>query len=307
MERRSFISSLIAAPLLAKEAFGGALGPQAPSPDTDSPPQIYLWRQYILKTGTQPRRVADFLQNAAIPALNRLGHKPIGAFEAVSGVATPTVFTLTPFASLEEIGTLETRLDADKEFASAGAAYLDAPATDVPYVRQEVSLLVAFPKFPKLVVQAATGTKGPRLFELRTYESPTERAHRAKVKMFSEMGEIDIFHRAGLTPVFFSRTFAGPKMPSLTYMLVHENMAARDKNWSAFSRDTEWRKLSQTPAIRIPRSSRTSPSCTSGRPPTLRYRLPPRTTGDQEVVSPYDLLTSCEALCGTGHSRPSSG
>jgi NIPSNAP len=170
----------------------------------------------------------------------------------MSGVATPTVFTLTPFASLDAIGTLEARLDADKEFAAAGAAYLDAPATDVPYVRQEVSLLVAFPKFPKLIVPAATATKGPRLFELRTYESPTERAHRAKVKMFSDMGEIDIFHRAGLTPVFFSRTFAGPKMPSLTYMLVHENMAARDKNWSAFSSDPDWRKLSQTPGYTDP-------------------------------------------------------
>src|SRR5215831_3895101 len=193
MERRTFMTSLVGAPLLAKEAF--ASGPaQNPAETT---PEIYLWRQYILKTGTEPRRIADFLQNAAIPALNRLGHKPIGVFEGVSGVPTPTIFTLTPFASFDEIGTLEARLEADKEFASAGAAYLDAVATDVPYVRQEVSLLVAFPKFPKIVVPAATATKGPRIFELRTYESPTERAHRAKVKMFSEMGEIEIFHRAG--------------------------------------------------------------------------------------------------------------
>ena len=125
-------------------------------------------------------------------------------------------------------------------------------ATDVPYVRQEISLLSAFPKFPKIVVPAATAAKGPRIFELRTYESPTERAHRAKVKMFSEMGEIEIFHRAGLTPVFFSRTVAGPKMPSLTYMLVHENMAARDKNWSAFGSDPDWRKLAATPGYTDP-------------------------------------------------------
>jgi hypothetical protein len=256
MERRSFMTSLIGAPLFAKEAFGGAstrpqAKPQALGPTVDSP-QVYLWRQYILKTGTQPRRVADFLQNAAVPALNRLGHKPIGVFEGVSGVATPTIFTLTPFTSFDEIGALDARLDADKEFNTAGAAYLDAPATDVPYVRQEVSLLVAFPKFPTIVVPSATAAKGPRLFELRTYENPTERAHHAKVKMFSEMGEIEIFRRAGLTPVFFSRTFAGPKMPSLTYMLVHENMAAREKSWSAFSSDPEWRKLATTPGYTDP-------------------------------------------------------
>jgi hypothetical protein len=28
------------------------------------------------------------------------------------------------------------------------------------------------------------------------------------------MGEIEIFRRAGLVPVFFSRTLAGPRMPS---------------------------------------------------------------------------------------------
>jgi len=252
MERRSFMTSLIGAPLLAKEAFGGvSTESQAPGPTTDSS-EIYLWRQYILKTGSGPKRVADFLQNAAIPALNRLSHKPIGVFEGISGVTTPTVFTLTPFASFDEIGTLEARLDADKEFNAAGAAYLEATATDVPYVRQEVSLLVAFAKFPKIVVPAATAAKGPRIFELRTYESPTERAHRAKVKMFSDMGEIEIFRRAGLTPVFFSRTFAGPKMPSLTYMLVHENMAARDKNWGAFSSDPDWRKLAATPGYTDP-------------------------------------------------------
>ena len=90
-------------------------------------------------------------------------------------------------------------------------------------------MLAAFPKFPRVVVPAATATKGPRLFELRTYESPGEKAHLAKVRMFSELGEIEIFKRVGLTPVFFSRTVAGPRMPNLVYMLVYDNMAGREK------------------------------------------------------------------------------
>ena len=66
------------------------------------------------------------------------------------------------------------------------------------------------------------------------------------------MGEIEIFRRAGLTPVFFSRTLAGPRMPSLVYMLVHENMAARDKSWDAFRNDPDWKKLSATPGYTDP-------------------------------------------------------
>ena len=70
-----------------------------------------------------------------------------------------------------------------------------------------------------------------------------------KVKMFSDMGEIEIFKRVGLTPVFFSRTLVGPRMPSLTYLLVYENLAARERNWTAFSSDAEWKKLSSTPGF----------------------------------------------------------
>ena len=100
---------------------------------------------------------------------------------------------------------------------------------------------------PRLQVPAATAAKGPRLFELRTYENPSEKAQRAKMRMFGEMGEIDIFRRVGLTPVFFSRTMVGPHMPNITYMLVHENTAGREKSWSTFSSDPEWRKLAATP------------------------------------------------------------
>lgn len=210
-------------------------------------PEFYVWRQYVLRNGTQLRRLGEFLQNAAIPALNRLGHSPIGAFEVVAGVPAPTVFLLTPCSTLESLARLDAGLEADAEYARAGAAYIDAPATDAPYVRQEVSLLAAFAKMPRLQVPAATAAKGPRLFELRTYENPSEKAQRAKVRMFSDMGEIEIFRRVGLTPVFFSRAIVGPHMPNITYMLVHENIVGREKSWDTFRTDPEWRKLAATP------------------------------------------------------------
>lgn len=225
---------------------------QRGSAAAETGPSLYEWRQYAMRTGTEARRLDDYLQNALLPALNRLGHAPVGVFQVTFGLATPATFVLTPFASGDELIARESRLDADAAYMKAAAPYLEATATDPVYIRQEVSILTAFPQFPKIVVPAATATKGARIFELRTYESPSEKAHRAKVKMFAEMGEIDIFKRVGLTPVFFSRTLAGPRMPSLVYMLTHENLAARDKNWSAFGPDPEWRKLSQTPGFTDP-------------------------------------------------------
>ncbi len=241
MERRTFLT------MAGLAAWGGIPTGEARQGGAKAAPEFYLWRQYILRAGTQPRRLADYLQGALVPALHRLGHTPIGVFEPVVGVPSPTTFTLIPVASLDALAGLEAALQKDEAFGRAAAPYLDAVATDPVYVRQETSILAAFPNVPRIEVPAATAAKAPRLFELRTYESHNERAHRLKVQMFAEMGEVDIFRRVGLTPVFFGRTIAGPRMPNLTYMLVHDNMAAREKSWSAFGGDPEWKKLRSTP------------------------------------------------------------
>jgi hypothetical protein len=243
MHRRHFLTSTLGASLFAASGDASAQ-PQGTGAKT---PELYMWRQYVVRTGTQPRRLADFLQNAAIPALNRLGHSPVGVFEVTFGLPTPTVFVLTPSSSLDSLLAIEAGLERDEVFMKAADGYLNAPATDPVYVRQEVSLLTAFPNVPKIEVPAATAAKGPRIFELRTYESHNERAHRAKVRMFAEMGEVDIFRACGLTPVFFARTFAGPRMPSLIYMLVHQDMAGREKSWNNFRTNADWKKLSSTP------------------------------------------------------------
>jgi hypothetical protein len=231
--------------MMAAAGLDTTMGSQETKPGGGT--DFYVWRQFLVRTGTQPQRLGEFLKNAAIPALNRLGHKPIGVFEVVAGVPSPSIFVLTPSSSLAQIAAIEPGLERDTEFMKAADAYLNAPATDPFYVRQETSLLSAFPNVPHIVVPPATASGGPRLFELRTYESHNERAHRMKMRMFTEMGEVDIFRRVGLTPVFFSRTVIGSRMPNLIYMLVHENLAGREKSWAAFGGDPEWKKLRSTP------------------------------------------------------------
>jgi hypothetical protein len=246
VERRTFLTTTLGTSLLSSAAAQSAGGDQTPTA-TPRMPELYVWRHYTLRTGTQPRRLLEFLQNAAIPALNRLGITPVGVFETVLGPASPGVFVLTPVASADTFVGLEQALDGDAAFVRAAESHLNATATDPAYVRQELSLLRAFPNVPKLELPAATATKGPRLFELRVYESPSERTHRMKVDMFVRMGEVDIFRRVGLTPVFFGRTIVGARVPNLTYMLVHDNMAAREKSWDAFRSDPAWKTLAATP------------------------------------------------------------
>jgi hypothetical protein len=102
---------------------------------------------------------------------------------------------------------------------------------------------------PALEPSAGVAAKTPRIFELRTYESHSDHAALNKLKMFNA-GEVPIFRRTGLTPVFFGETLVGAKMPSLNYMLTFADMAARDAAWSAFGKDPEWKTLSADPQYR---------------------------------------------------------
>lgn len=65
--------------------------------------------------------------------------------------------------------------------------------------------------------------------------------------MFEKGGEIAIFRRLGMAPVFFGRDLVGTRLPSLTYMLVFPDMPARDKCWADFGADPEWVKLRTAP------------------------------------------------------------
>jgi hypothetical protein len=58
-----------------------------------------------------------------------------------------------------------------------------------------------------------------------------------------DTGEAAIFQRLGMNPVFFGEAIAGARLPHLSYMLCYDDLAARDRVWSAFGSDPEWQKL----------------------------------------------------------------
>jgi hypothetical protein len=244
MKRRAFMASSLAASAMA--ASDSAAMRTAGLAADEGTPEYYELRQYHLRRGPQVKLTDDFLREAAVPAWRRLGIGPIGVFNTMIGSDTPTVYVLIPHLSVESVAATAARLQADPEYQRAGGAFLNVPSTDPAFVRMESALMLAFASFPRLEVPPGAAENRPRIFELRTYESHSERAHLKKVEMFNN-GEIAIFRRTGLRPVFFGRTLIGSKLPNLTYMLTFDDMAAHDKNWAAFIADPEWKKLSTTP------------------------------------------------------------
>jgi hypothetical protein len=244
--------------LLATAAVGGAalLVPRTPAvaQDQSTPkkpakpmePEYYELRAYHLARGPMLERLNTYLKDAFIPAANKAGCGPIGVFSVTIGLGNPTLYVLIPHATIESFAALPTKLSADTDYTKSAEAFLATPPTEPPYVSLDVKLTRAFPHLPKLEVPAATAKKEPRIFELRTYRSHGERAGVKKIEMFDTAGEIAIFRRTGLVPVFFAQDLTGAGLPSLTYLLTFPDLATREKNWNTFRVDPEWKKLSST-------------------------------------------------------------
>jgi hypothetical protein len=238
MKRREFVAASCLAGLAPLGMAGTARGWNVPSSN-----ELYDLRLYHFEAGPKRKLFEDFLREAAIPALNRIGIEPVGAFGMREGDC-PDVYVLLPHKSPESLITLVDKLADDDAFVAAGAEFLDAPFDDPAYLRYESSLSIAFDGHPKLTVPS---TKDSRILQLRIYEShSTERAQK-KIEMFNDGGEIEIFHRTGLHPVFFGETLIGTKLPNLTYMLGFDDEAALEAGWDAFRSDPGWLRLKANP------------------------------------------------------------
>lgn len=241
MKRRQFLTSSLAASAFALT--GKASDAQVASNGT--PREYYELRQYHMQTGPQTKLTDAYVSDALIPALNQLGISPVGAFVLTLGPETPTLYVLLPSIRLETLVTAQMQLAQDAIFMKAAAPFWNAPANQPAYSRVDSSLMIAFEGRPKLTVPPVTAQHGKRIFQLRTYESPTDQAHVRKVEMFHS-GEFEVFQRAGFWPVFYGDVLVGPRLPKLTYMLSYPDLGEMNSKWAAFGADPEWKRLTNS-------------------------------------------------------------
>jgi hypothetical protein len=243
MNRRRFITTTAAAAAVTGLTSTLSTAMAADSSKTVKS-EYYEWRTYSLKDNAQLELVERHWAKAAIPAFNRLGIKTVGTFREQTPSVPPKFYALIPYASLEQFHSVNAQLLADAQYLKDGAEYLDADPKAPAYERIESTLMEAFAGIPKLEVPKRVGQ--PRMFVLRTYQNPNEPAGKKKIEMFNT-GEIGIFRRCGLTPVFFGETIIGADRPNLTYLLVFQDMADHDRSWNTFRTNPDWLKLKAIP------------------------------------------------------------
>lgn len=234
MDRRKFLGSALASGALAATSL-----PAAQQSTSSSEREYYELRRYHILSGPMKQLADSYFKDALVPALNRLGIKPVGIFNTTIGAQGPSSYVLMPAANSQTLITAEARLRNDAEYQKAAAPFLNAPARDPGAVRMESSLLYAFESMPKLAPPPA----GPHVIEMRTYESTTMQDHIRKVEMMNS-GEGAIFKKSNFWPVFMGDRLIGSRQPGLTYMISMSSLADRDKNWAAFFGSPEWKALS---------------------------------------------------------------
>jgi len=238
MERRDLLAALSASALLS------ASGRAADMQNTYL--EVKTWRLHN-SAEAQSARVADYLEAGLGPALQRAGAKLAGVFSSVIGPDSPYYLSVSEFGSLAAMQDALAKLAADdaheREMRKLGAG------SGLPFVRVDSSLLRSFDGMRAVALPDAAEKRPPRIFELRTYESQSIVTLARKVHMFNT-GEMQIFERLGMRPVFFGETIVGARQPNLMYMLSYEDLAARDKLWHDFGSDAEWKKLSSQPQLK---------------------------------------------------------
>lgn len=244
MKRRAFLTHSAAATALLSLSSTGLTS--APKQRADKRQEYYEWRAYRLKSKASQTLLDNYLAEAAIPGMNRLGIRPVGVFVEMEAKDEPTVFVLIPYESAEAMATASARLNADTEYQKAGAAYLQASKSNPAFVRIDSWLMLAFAGMPRLNLPPYSQAKDPRMFELRTYESFSETKALKKVEMFNS-GEIETMHEVGLAPIFYGQALIGPNLPHLTYMTSGRNEEEHKQHWNAFSKHPVWVKLKSDP------------------------------------------------------------
>jgi hypothetical protein len=242
MKRRDFVATSVGASLApvseASPAGGATTTGGKPSP------QLLELRHYRLRFGPMEARFAEYQKGVLLPALNRLGIKPVGAWSVAVGPDSPSLYLLLPHPNAESMPALALRLAADPEYRRGAEAFRNLPSSDPPYVRRASSLMLAFATTP--TVEAPSGP--PRRRPESSSCAPTRATTRRRVRR-SRVRERG---RSGLPPGrSATRCSSAATWPdrasraSPTWWSCRHGRAR--KAWAAFREDPAWVKLRSTP------------------------------------------------------------
>lgn len=183
---------------------------------------------YHTSSRAQTDSLSQYFETAYLPQLHKAGFSHVGVFMPLANdtSADKRIVVWIPLKALNDLQRISLNNDCPK------------------YKRLENIVLTAFEKAPHYKLPSLNGNSADHIYELRSYEGPTEERYLQKVKMFNMGNEIGLFARLNFNAVFYAHVLAGSHMPNLMYMTSFDNQSTHDAHWKAFGDDAYWKKLS---------------------------------------------------------------
>lgn len=190
---------------------------------------------YHFTDSRQEKQLDDFLSGIYMPKLHKTGFAKIGVFKPIGNdtASDKQIVVLLQHKKMEKL-----TVPLQWNLTELGSYHQPI------FTRYEQILLSSFKDMPEMKIPSDAVSKKDRVFELRSYESPTEAAYRNKVHMFNEGGEIQLFEQLKFNAVFYADVLLGSKMPNLMYMTCFSSIDSRNEHWKQFGESDTWKKLS---------------------------------------------------------------
>lgn len=211
--------------------------------------EFYQLKVYTFDNEQQVQTTDQYLKNYYLPQLKKKGIQNVGVFKTILSEkdSIRKTYVLIPYSSLQEWFTVEQEFIMADDQMLTNNAYQQASHESPAYQRIESTIMRAFPDMPQMKSSALKGPRDQRIYELRSYESPTEEYYKRKVDMFNAGGEVKLFDRLGFNAVFYADVLAGADMPNLIYMTTFPDRATRDSLWKEFVDAPEWKAIVDLP------------------------------------------------------------
>ncbi len=209
----------------------------------------YLIQVYHCSTSKQIENIDVFLKNTFLPYLHQNGIEKVGVFAAVDNdtATDKRLYVWVPFKNIQKLDELDQKIEALDPMGTDAIIHLENADGSLPYTRIEKIITRAFKFQPQYVTKSTLTKSSNRIYEYRSYESPTEAMHLRKVHMFNEGGEVTLFESLNFNAIFYSKVIAGSNMPNLIYMTSFNNMEDRNTHWKSFVEAPLWKKISVAP------------------------------------------------------------
>ena len=199
---------------------------------------LYELRHHDAHSGRSLDRLTDDFSDTILPVWEKLGIEAVGFWSVFVGPTSPRLTNLLAWDSLEQRQRLWDRFLNDSAILSLQAKYAEGGS---PTHTVTNAILSPLPQSPL----PRHDNQPPRLaggvFEQRVLAFDDEAKLRQVADWMADKGMAHMT-RHGMFLMGAWETTIGVS-PRLTYMLVFENLAHRERAWAAYHTDPDWPEL----------------------------------------------------------------